>query len=572
MTEKIGIYVCGCGDNIAGKIDIEELKGRLERNKPGHVVESHKLLCSNEGKEFLEKEIKNKKLTKLVIAACSPRQHEETFRKVLESAGLNPYLFQMTNIREQCAWVTEDGDKAVDKAYSFIKGALSRVSNHEAIKVKEIDASADGLVIGGGVAGIEAALTLAQKGRKVVLVEKNPYIGGNVARCEHAFPSMECASCMLEPKMDEVLHNERIEVLTCSEVEEVLGFVGNFTVKIRKNPRLIDAEKCFGCDACYEPCPVSVKNEYMENLSERKAIYTPFAGAMPNVPLIDRKNCLRFKGQECSACSEACAFDAVDFSQEEEVIERKAGGIVVAAGFEEFDCSEVKNLGYKKLAEVYTGMEFEMLFNTSGPTGGKILTKDGKKPESVAIVHCVGSRTQDYNNYCSEVCCLNSLKFASLLKEKDKDLKVYQFYRDFSLPGKKGESFLRKAENEGVDFIRVEDTNQLKLSKNGEKIEIDMSCFKEKDSIAVDMVVLSSSLQGNSSLVELSKMLEFDMGEGGFVEEIHEKLSPVSTAVEGVYVAGCAQGPKDIAASVVSGSASAGKILSKLVPGSKLRL
>ncbi len=338
MKVRVGVYICSCGTNISDNIDIDELVQFSSASGERCICKSTiPLLCSEEGKNFLAEDIIKQKPDRVVIAACTPKEHEKTFRNVLQKAGLNPYLFQMVNIREQVAWVTSDKTAATEKAKAYIRAAVRRVALHEPLEKKEIDCNTDVLVIGAGPAGMEAALMLAKAGRKVYLVEKNSFIGGRVARYEDVFPKMECASCMLEPKMDEVLHNENIELLTCSEVQEVLGFLGNFVVKISKKATFVDKEKCIGCGACYEQCPVKVKNEFDYNLSDRKAIYVPYTGALPNVPVIDTKSCLRFGGQDrnlqgsirgrfnnkgrirkiqtvdCQICKEACMFDAINY-------------------------------------------------------------------------------------------------------------------------------------------------------------------------------------------------------------------------------------------------------------------
>ncbi len=570
MTEKTGVFICECGENIAGEIDIDKLCKKTGAKEGVDEVLKHKLLCSDDGKKFMEKEIREKNLTKAVVAACSPRQHEETFRTVLKNADLNPFLMQMANIREQCAWTVKDTEKATEKALSLINGAVKRVRHHKPFNVKEIEAKADAMVIGAGAAGIEAALTLAQKGRKVTLVEKRPYVGGQAALYEDVFPGMECSLCMLEPRLDSVLHNDRIEVLTCSEIEEILGFIGNFTVRIRKKPRSVEPSACFGCtDLCIGACPEKTENEYDMGLSERKAIYTPFKGAMPNVPLIDREKCRHFNGSDCSECSKACQFGAIDLNEKEEIIERKPGAIIIAAGFEEFDCSKIPQLGCKEIEDVYTGMEFERILNAQGPTEGKLLKKDGSAPESAVIIHCVGSRSEKYNNYCSKVCCLNSLKFSHMMKEKNNEMRIKHIYRDMTLPDKEGQKIFDEARENGIKFIRVEETNDIKIEKDLGGIKITPP---NSDPIHTDIVILSASIQGNSSLKKLSEMLDFEITEGGFAEELHNRLSPVSTAVEGIYIAGCAQGPKNIPEAVSSACAAAGKILSRLLPGDKIKL
>ncbi|MFW6134159.1 MAG: 4Fe-4S binding protein [Elusimicrobiota bacterium] len=573
MKEKIGVYVCGCSGNISDSLDVDALVDFASNREDVAIAKRHKLLCSKDGKEFLKKEIQENGLTRVVIAACTPKQHEATFMKVLEDAGLNPYLMQMANIREQVAWVTKDKDAATEKAKIFINAAINRVALHEPLERKKIDINPNGLIIGGGVAGIGASLLLAQKGRNAILVEKNPSIGGRTVGYEDVFPNLECATCMLEPKLDEVLHNDNIEVLTYSEVEEVLGFYGNFVARIRKKARSVDMEKCIGCAACFEVCPVSVKNKFNEGLNERKAIYVPFAGALPNVPVIDRENCIRFKGEECSACQEACPFDAIDYDEEDEVVEREVGGIVVGTGFDIFDCKKIPNLGYGKYPEVYNSLEFERLLSSTGPTEGKIQMKNGQEPKSVGIIHCVGSRNEKYNKHCSSVCCMYSLKFAAMLKEKVEGIEVFQFYRDFTLPGKGSQQFCDRVKEQGVEFIHVQEPNDINITEEGDKLKVSSKLVNgEEKQISVDMVILSPAIESSSDASKISELLSIDRGEDGFFEELHGKIDSTKTATDGILIAGCAQGPKDIQSSISEGGATAGQILSELVPGGKLEL
>ncbi|MFH1415191.1 MAG: CoB--CoM heterodisulfide reductase iron-sulfur subunit A family protein [Elusimicrobiota bacterium] len=573
MSEKTGVYICDCGTNIAGALEIEKLIEFASGLEDVNLAKNHKLLCSEEGKEFLKTEIEENGLKRVVIAACSPKQHESTFMKALDSAGLNPYLMQMVNIREQCAWVTPDKDQATEKAKAFIRAAVKRVMLHEPLEKKKIDCVPDGLVIGSGVSGIEAALTMAQKGRKVYLVEKSPSVGGRVARYEDVFPNLECASCMLEPKLDELLHDDNIEVLTNSEVEEVLGFYGNFAVKIRKKARSVDMDKCIGCGACYEPCPVSVKNEFDEGLSERKAIYVPYPGALPNVPVIDRQNCLRYNGEECTVCRDACPFEAIKYEDEDELIEKNVGGIVLATGFDIFDCTKLPSLGYGEHKEVYTSLEFERILSSTGPTEGKILMKGGREPGSIAIIHCVGSRDREHNGHCSSVCCMYSVKFAAMIKEKLENTDVVQVYRDWTLPGKGYQQFYDATVEKGVRTVQVSGPNNIEVADNGSGLRVNCVDISGRAiAIEADMVILCPAIEAASNAGQVADMFSVSRAEDGFFEEQNAKLEPVSTMTEGIFIAGCNQGPKDIQSSVAQGAAAAGRVLSGLVPGEQLEL
>jgi heterodisulfide reductase subunit A len=599
MRSKTGVYLCSCATNISDNLDLDEIVKFASELEDVAYVKVHKLLCSEEGKNFLADDVKEQKPDRIVIAACTPKEHEKTFRNTLQKINFNPYLFQMVNIREQVAWVTSDKSKATEKARAYMRAAVRRVSLHEPLEKKEIDCNTDVLVIGAGPAGMEAALLLAKAGRKVYLVEKNSFIGGRVARFEDVFPKMECATCMIEPKMDEILHHENIELLTCSEVKEVLGFLGNFTVKIRKRAGYVDREKCIGCGACYEPCPVKVKNEHDYNLSDRKAIYVPYTGALPNVPVIDEEYCLRFgskgsntcrealdlglitqeeydrfKIQDCTICKDACPFDAINYDDKEEIIERSVGGIVVAAGFELFDPSAISELGYGSIPEVYTSLEFERILSQTGPTNGKVLMKNSKEPQSMAIIHCIGSRDKDYKDYCSSVCCLYALKFARMVEKHLPSATVYDIYADWCVPGKDNQAFLDSVKaGKNIQFIHTSLPMNVEVKQNGDKIELSCSEISNGEKkISTDMVILCPAMIPAKDTPFLSYMLGITLSKEGFFAEGHTKLAPVSTNIEGVFIAGCCQGPKDIQSSIAQGAAAAGQILSALVPGKKLEL
>jgi heterodisulfide reductase subunit A len=598
MNLRVGVYICSCGTNISENLDIDELVKFSSGLDTVAYAKSHGLLCSEEGKGFIAEDIIKQKPDRVVIAACTPKEHEKTFRNVLQKAGVNPYLFQMVNLREQVAWVTADKSVATDKAKAYIRAAVRRVALQEPLDKKEIDCNTDVLVIGAGAAGIEAALVAARSGRKVCLVEKNSFIGGRVARYEDVFPKMECASCMLEPKMDEVLHNDNIEVLTNSEIIEVLGFLGNFVVKINKKASFVDGEKCIGCGACSEQCPVKTRNEFDYQLSDRKAIYTPYAGALPNVPVIDTKTCLRFGGrielyreafetglitkeefemfreQDCRVCEQACAFGAITYQDSDNVLERNVGGIIVATGFELFDTSVLPQYGYGKLPEVYTSLEFERILAQTGPTAGRLLMKNGKEPESVAIIHCVGSRDKDFNDYCSGVCCLYALKFSHMIRKHSPLVKVCDIYADWCVPGKDNQAFLDSIRDwENIQFIHTDLPMNVVLKQKGGAI--DLSCTDvsgNAQKVSADMVVLCPAIVPSRDSLKLSDLLLISRDKDGFFAEGHTKLAPVSTNIEGIFIAGCSQGPKDIQNSVAQAAAAAGQALSLLVPGRKLVL
>ncbi|MFH1672802.1 MAG: CoB--CoM heterodisulfide reductase iron-sulfur subunit A family protein [Pseudomonadota bacterium] len=574
MAERIGVYICECGPNIKDALDLDEVVKFVQGLKNVVLAKSFRLLCSQEGKELVEKDIKEHNLTRVVIAACSPKEHENTFKEVAGKAGLNPFLLQVANIREQCAWVIKDKSLATAKAKAIINAAVKRVVYHEPLEIKEIECRPDVLVVGAGIAGISAALTLAQKNRKVYLVEKLPSIGGKAARYEAVFPTLECASCMFDPRLDEILYNERIELLTLAEVQEALGFYGNFVIKIKKKARFVDIGTCIGCGACLEVCPVKVKNEYNEGLDERGAIYIPYADALPHAAAIDKEYCLRFRGEECNACEEACPFGSINYEERDQVQALDVGAIILATGFDIFDSRRAPQYGYEKIENVYTSLEFERLLSSTGPTGGKILLKNGRPPKQIAFVHCVGSRTSKFNEYCSGICCMYLLKFAHQANKKLPGVSITAMRSDLCLPGKESQGFFDKISREsGIELLHMKDPDSIELVEEDGKILIKYTniCGKS-DTVTSDMVILAPAIEGSRDSRDLAKIFDISQGEGGFFIEAHTNIAPVSTDREGIFIAGCAQGPKDIQSSVAQGQAAAGSILSRLVPGEKLTL
>jgi heterodisulfide reductase subunit A len=566
LAEKIGVYICHCGTNIASKVDCKAVVDYAHNLQNVVVARDYQYTCSDPGQEMIKNDIRELGLTRVVVASCSPLMHEPTFRRAVGDAGLNPFLFQMANIREQCSWISESGELATARAKTIVGAAVARVNFNEALEVQKVPVNSNVLIVGGGITGIEAALQIADSGKKVYLVEKEPTIGGYMARFDKTFPTLDCAACILTPKMVSVGQHPNIELLSYSDVTEFSGYVGNFAAKIRRRPRYVDEEKCNGCGLCEQKCPLSVPSEFDCGLGKRKAIYRPFPQAVPSIPVIDKEHCLYFTKGICKVCVKFCPKGAIDFEQKEKFLDVQVGSVILATGFDLFDASRVKEYGYGKFPNVITSLEFERLTHASGPTGGKILLKNGKNPETVAIVHCVGSRDQNYNEYCSRVCCMYSLKTAHLVHEKT-DAKVYEFYIDMRAFGKGYEEFYKRLLREDVTFVRgrvaeITDVTQSPSEKGRLIVVAEDTLLGIVRRIPVDLVVLSVGLEPRKDAEQIAHVFRIGRSKDGFFLEKHPKLAPVSTAGDGMFIAGSCQGPKDIPDSVAQGAAAAANVLS----------
>ena len=559
---RIGVYVCHCGLNIAGSVDCEDV-AKFAATLPYVVLSKDNLYtCSDPGQELIKNDIKEHKLNRVVVASCSPRLHEPTFRKVCEEAGLNKYLFEMANIREQCSWVhLYEKEKATEKAKDLVRMAVAKAALLEPQEELEVPVTRKALVIGGGVAGIQAALDLADTGYKVYLVEKEPSIGGRMAQIDKTFPTMDCSICILAPKMSDAGRHPNIELLTNSEVEEVKGYIGNFKVRVLKKPRYV-TEECTGCGECVDVCPIIVPNEFDVGLSARRAIYLPFPQAVPSTYIIDRGLCLTSETLACAKCFEACDKRAIDFEMEPETVELDVGTIIVATGAGVCDPTSIARYGYGKFTNVITSLEFERLITASGPSGGRLIRPiDLQVPDTVAFVQCVGSRSEEGGHfYCSNVCCMNTVKDALLIKEHWPDTKIYVFYVDIRAYGKGFEDLYTRAKKEGVTFIRglpaeiVEDRRTKNLILTGEN-----TLRGELYEIGVGMVVLSIGIEPRRDSDFIQRLLTLSKTSDGFFMEAHPKLRPVDTPTGGVFLAGCAESPKDIKDSVTQASAAAAR-------------
>jgi heterodisulfide reductase subunit A len=535
-------------------------------------------MCSEEGKTAFENDLRENGIDRVVVAACSPREHEGTFMHILSRAGINPYFLHMVNVREQIAWVTEDREKATTKAGRLVCAALRRVALHVPLFKKEIDISPDILVIGAGPAGLKTALTVAEAGRKVTLVEKSPVIGGMPVRYEELFPKMECGPCMLEPIMGEVLHGphaDNIELLTLAEIVGIVGSYGNFVATIRVRPRYVDPHKCVGCGECVAPCPASTKNEFNCNMNERKAVDFPFAGALPNSVFIDDSACLRWQGQDCHLCKDACPVeDAFLFDEKEETIERTIGAILLAVGSQLYDCAQLPHLGYGKIPDVINSEEFERIVASNGPTGGQLITSHGSQPESIAMIHCVGSLDKDHCEYCSGVCCQEAFKLNQLLEHKYPGKKVIHFYKELSVPGKEEFELYRKAqENPDATFVRYATIGDLAVAGQNGQVSITYTDANgREDQVLIDMAVLCPAIVPRPDTATLGSLLEVGLDKFGFFEELHGRTDSARSKMKGIFLAGTCQAPMEIQRAMSQGMAAAGYMLSGLVPGRKLEI
>jgi heterodisulfide reductase subunit A2 len=575
---KIGVYFCNCGTNVSEKIDPEKVRCSLQAHSDLAYFKAVDFLCSESGAAFMESDVRENQPDRVVVAACSVRDHEETFRGVLCRAGMNPFLMQMVNIREHVAWVTASGEAAGEKAARYIRAAMGRVKCHEPIEMQQIEVSPDVLIIGAGPAGLKAALTLAEAGRKVCLVEKAPVLGGLPVMYEEVFPNMECGPCMLEPVLADILHgphSELIEVFTLAEVTEVVGYFGKFTATIRKFPRYISPSLCIACSECIAQCPVSTKNPYNFGLNEKKAVDFPFQGALPNIPYIDPATCVRMTGgQDCSLCRDACLVDgAVVFDDPGETIQRDIGAILVATGAGIYDCSNLPNLGYGRLPDVYTSLEFERILAASGPTAGAVRKACGAEPKDIAIIQCVGSLDSNHKEYCSALCCENAFKFNSLIAHKLPNTRVTHFYRTICVPGKEEHKLYETAKvRETSRFVQFDCLDHLSVHGNGDSRLAVRYC--KPDSAAVDMqfdmVVLCPAIVPSEGTRRTAQLLELDTDRHGFLEEMHGRMDSARSKMRGIYLAGTCQAPMDIQKTVNQSLAATGYMLSALVPGRKL--
>ena len=565
---KVGVFICHCGSNIAGTVDVKAL-AEFAGGLPGVEFSTHYVyLCSDPGQGLIKESVKRLGLNRVVVAACSPRMHEETFRRTVREAGLNPYLLEVANIREQCSWVhMNQKEAATEKAKALVAAAVVKSLYNEPLEPLTLGVEKSVLVVGGGVAGIQASIDLADQGFKVYLVEKQPSIGGHMAQLDKTFPTLDCSSCILTPKMVEASRHENIELLTYSEVKSVEGHVGSFEVTVLKKPRYIREDLCRACGICAEKCPIKVPSEFDMGLGERKAIYIPFPQAVPLKYTIDPAHCLYHTKGVCRVCEKFCPEKAVDFDQKPVEVKLKVGAIILATGYDLYDCSQKYEYGYGRYRNVITNLEFERMVSASGPTSGQIIRpSDRKSPRRVAFLQCVGSRDVNSNKYCSRICCMASVKQAHQVKEKDPSSDVVIFYTDLRCFGKGYEEFLERVQGEGIKVVRGRVAEVVEDASGNLRLRYENTYLGEVFEEEFDLVVLAAGLIP-SDIKELRTILKLSTTPDGFLAEAHPKLRPVETFTEGIYVCGAAQGPKDIPDTVAQASAAASRASALLAEG-----
>lgn len=567
--QKIGVFVCWCGSNIAATVDVEAVSQALSK-EPGVVFSTnYQYMCSQTGQDLIQEKVRKLGLTGVVVCSCSPRMHENTFRKTCEKAGLNPYMVEIANIREQCSWIHKDKAEATKKAIILGRAAIAKVMLNAPLQAGTSPVKKRALVIGGGIAGIQTALDIADAGFEVDIVEKKPTIGGKMTQIDKTFPTLDCAACILTPKMVDCAQNEKIHIYAYSEVAAVKGFVGNFKVTIRKKARFVDTTKCTGCGLCTEKCPQKkVPNEFNLGLDTRRAIYIPFAQAVPKVATIDPDYCNMLQKGKCGVCARVCSAGAIDYTQKDELIEEEYGAIVAATGFNPIDLSQFNEFAYAQSPDVVSSLEFERLMNAAGPTGGTLLRpSDGKHPHTIVFVQCVGSRcdgAQKGKPYCSKICCMYTAKHAMLCREKYPDTEVYVFYIDVRTPGKNFDEFYRRAVEEyGVHYIKGMVGKV--VPQNGVlKVQASDLLDNRQLHIDADMVVLVAAIEPDKSARSLATMLTASMDTNDFFTEAHPKLRPVESPTAGIFLSGACQGPKDIPETVAQAGAAAAKVIGLL--------
>ena len=561
---KIGVFICHCGENIGATIDCEKVAAEAAKFDGVAFATDYKYMCSDPGQSLIRKAIEEQKLDGVVVAACSPRMHEPTFRRACSEAGLNPYLCEMANLHEHCSWVHEKGEPTTAKAIDIVRGLVEKVKRNKPLKPIEVPITKKALVIGGGIAGIQAALDIANCGHQVILVEKEPSIGGHMSQLSETFPTLDCSQCILTPRMVEVAQHPNIKLYTYAELEHLDGFIGNFKATIRLKAKSVDEKICTGCGLCTTKCPQKrIPSEFNAGLGLRTAIYVPFPQAVPNKPVIDKKHCNYYKRGKCKICEKTCPTGAICFDKEDEFVTEDIGAVVVATGFNVLGTEFFPEYGYGRYKDVITGLQFERLASASGPTSGEIRRpSDGTMPKKIVFIACAGSRDPVKGiHYCSKICCMYTAKHAMLYQHKVHGGESYVFYMDIRAAGKNYEEFVRRAiEDDGVNYVRGRVARV--YEKDGKLIVkgVDTLMGAKPVEIEADMVVLATAGVSNEGAEELAQRLHVSYDPYKFFAEAHPKLKPVETNTAGIYVAGACQAPRDIPETVSMASGAAAKV------------
>ena len=570
---RIGVYVCHCGLNIAGVVDVEKVAD-YAKGLPDVVVARHySYMCSERGQRMIQDDINAHKLDRIIIATCSPRMHEETFRKAVAEAGLNPYLVEIVNLREHVSWPhVHEPEKATEKAKALVRMGVARAKLLEPLEKRKVSVEKDVLVVGGGIAGIQASLDLANAGFKVYLVEKAPSIGGRMAQLDKTFPTLDCSACILTPKMVDAAKHPNVTLLTNSEVADVKGFVGNYEVTVAKKPRYVDETKCVGCELCVSVCPVKVPDKFNENLTQTRAICVYSSHAVPKVAMINPNHCLRLrtkKKEVCGKCLQVCETKAIDFEQKPQKIKLKVGGVVVAVGSDVFDASEMAEFGYGRFKNVISNIEFERISDASGPTGGKIVSpQSGQAPKVIAFIQCVGSRDKRFHEYCCRVGCMVTLKQAILAREKlGDDMAVYVCYIDLRSFGKGYEEFYGRARDLDVNFVAGVPSEIHGAPDGSLYFDVFDKGTNKLLEIRADLVVLANGLVPSADIARINELFHASRSAAGFLLEAHPKLRPLESSTAGIFLAGACQAPKDIPDTVAQASGAAAKLVDLLSSG-----
>ena len=569
MADKTTLFLCRCGTNVADFIDLEALETWAKTNAGVDHVCTHDFLCAPSGKEFIEETLKAQGSKRAVMAACSPKLHQKTFEECGAHVNLNPAQVGMANIREQCAWVTPDKAQATEKARTLIQAALNRSVLHVDLSKLHMECLTDMVVIGGGIAGIEAALQAAEAGRKVTIFEKEISLGGELIKVEELAPMSECAPCLLAPRLSAVRDNPNITVVSGVTVTDVLGFSGNFTVKGRKKARFI-TDACIGCEACFETCPVDMPSHFHLGMGTHKAVYSLFPGSEPAAAAIDPDYCLHLKGQDCQACVDNCPFGAVDFGQKDEIVEVQCGAVIVAIGAEVYVPREIPRLGLNGTSNVFTYAELERLSCSNGPTKAMVQMRNGEAPKSVAVLHCAGSLCQDGLSYCSGVCCVNALMAGETIRKQIPDAIVYNIHDRLILTGAEQERFLRHQIKEGTQMVPCKELDKVCVT---ELADGTLSVtIPGQDSLLVDMVILSTGFKPGDNAKKMSTILNAELDGYGFFKSDHPVLNATGTVIDGISMAGSCVEPCHSPRSIIMAQAAVGRALSRLVPGRTIEL